>query len=65
MGSKKHSPNRGEKNGGANTYVASSKGAPPEPNRNPAQRLRIGKEEGASGHGAFGVSRKCSAARFF
>ena len=28
MGSKKHSPNRGEKNGGANTYVASSKGAP-------------------------------------
>ena len=26
MGSKKHSPNRGEKNGGANTYAAESKG---------------------------------------
>ena len=26
MGSKKHSPKRGEKNGGANTYAADSKG---------------------------------------
>ena len=32
---------------------------------NPAERLQIGKEEGTSGYGGFGVSRKRTAASFF
>ena len=40
-------------------------GRSPEPNCDPATRSQFGEEEGASGYGAFGVSRKCSAARFF
>ena len=37
----------------------------PEPNCDPAARSQFGTEEGANGYRAFGVSRKCSPARFF
>ena len=49
---------------GAQTHTPRNPRRLPEPNCDPAERLRIGKEEGASEYGAFGVSRKCSAARF-
>ena len=59
------SPKRERKEWGRKHIRRGIQGRSPEPNCDPAERSQFGKEEGASGYGAFGVSRKCSAARFF
>ena len=59
------SPKRERKEWGRKHIRRKFQGRLPEPSRNPAERSQFGTEEGASGYGAFGASRKCSAARFF